>query len=181
MVLAKQQDMQLEAGYFGNHGWFLDVHTPPGLFSCKPSKATAGKWISSCKASTHYAETKPFLGAAKHLLSCEPPEAMQSFFSLHHGFNRESPFFSLTFTFIFQIYLFFRCIYFSRPIWTMLSSMPDFSGDRDLGTHKWEWYEILSNYIWYQASWKFIISRLDCAVITCCLSTYAHEESHKHQ
>lgn len=78
-------------------------------------------------------------------------------------------------------HLFFRYIYFSRPIWTMLSSMPDFSGDRDLGTHKWEWRKILSNYIWYQASWKFIISRLDCAVITCCLSTYAHEESHKHQ
>lgn len=87
--------------------WFLDVHTPPGLFSCKPSKATAGKWVSSCKARTHYVETKPFLGAAKHLLSCKPPEAVQSLFSLHHGFNRKSPFISLTFTFIFQRYLFF--------------------------------------------------------------------------
>lgn len=65
MVLVKQQDMQLEAGYFGNHVWFFDVHTPPGLFSCKPSKATGGKWVSSCKARTHYAETEPFLGAAK--------------------------------------------------------------------------------------------------------------------
>lgn len=108
MLLVKKQDMQLEAGHFGNHVWFLDIHTPPELFSCKPSKATAGKWVSSCRVRTHYAETKPFLGAAKHLLSCNPPQAMQSLFSLHHDCNRESPFISLTFTFIFQRYLFFQ-------------------------------------------------------------------------
>lgn len=78
-------------------------------------------------------------------------------------------------------HLFFRDMYFSRSLWTMLSSTPSFSAGRELGMHKWEWREILSNYIWYQASWKFVISRLDCALITYCLSTYPHKETHKHQ
>lgn len=38
-----------------------------------------------------------------------------------------------------------------------------------------------SNYIWYQESRKFVISRLDSAIITYCLSTCAHKESHEHQ
>lgn len=161
MVLVKQQDMQLGAGYFGSHVWFFDVHIPPGLFSCKPSKATPGKWVSSCKVRAHYAETKPFLGATKapscSLVNLQKQCRVYFLFTMTSTEEvLSSPLLS---------HLFSKDISIFRPRWTMLSSMPNFSAGRELDTHKWEWCEILSNYIWYQASWKFVFSRLDCAII----------------
>lgn len=50
----------------------------------------------------------------------------------------------------------------------ILAPMPNLNIDGELSWQKSECNEVLSDYIWYQASQKFAVSRLDCAITAGC-------------